>query len=64
MSKPRGFSSRCNTGLIVAQVYMAMYPGKVKVKNGKAVSVHAKKAHTGCSRGTLPLILNLEISWR
>jgi len=35
-----------------------------KGKNGKAVSVYAKKAHSRCSRGTVPLILNLEVSWR
>jgi hypothetical protein len=35
-----------------------------KGKNGKAVSVHDKKAHIGCSRGTVPLIFNLEVSWR
>jgi hypothetical protein len=30
-----------------------------KGKNGKAISVHAKKAHIGYGRGRVPLILNL-----
>jgi hypothetical protein len=44
---------------------MAMYTGKVKVKMLKLpASVHAKKAHIGCGRDIVPLILNLEVSWR